>query len=112
MKIRFSIFLAAVGFFISTFFGCSSASDIDTSPRDIVGIFKYTGATYMPVHISAPYRYAVYDINGVFVAYVDTSKIVVPQTNPYLGKLVEVHGAVTIIDGENVLIADYIRLMR
>lgn len=109
MKIRLSILIASAGVFLAALFGCNSETSVGSAPREIVGIFRYTGATYNPVHISTPFRYAIYDINGVFLAYVDTSKIVTPEMNSYLDKLVLARGCVDIIDGDNVLRADYIR---
>ena len=60
--------------------GCNSSSTQDPStPREVLCLLKYTGATYAPFHRNAPYRYALYDINGKFVAYLDSSKLVIPR---------------------------------
>ncbi len=73
---------------------------------------EYTGPTYSPIHMTAPYKYALYDINGGFVAYLDTTRLVVNRMEPFMGKLVVVRGAMVKRDGENVVCAESLRFAR
>ncbi len=73
---------------------------------------EYTGPTYAPVHTTAPYKYALYDINGGFIAYLDTTRLVVYRMEPFMGKVVVVRGPMVKRDGENVVCAESLRLAR
>ena len=89
--------------------GCNSSSTQDPStPREVLCLLKYTGATYAPFHRNAPYRYTLYDINGKFVAYLDSSKLVIPRMDTYLGRYVVVRGPIVKLDGETVMRAEAI----
>lgn len=82
------------------------------APREMFGKFEYTGATYAVFHAPAPYKYALYDINGGFIAYVDTSKIVSSDIGSLSGKYVYVRGTLLKIEGDPVFKAEQIRLGR
>ncbi len=110
MKIKKILFLAI--FPLLALFGCVATEVRDSSPREVEGIFKYTGATYSPIHINVPYRYAIYDINGTFIAYVDTTKIVMASTNALVNNVVVIRGSIVEEDGDNVMRAENIRLQR
>jgi lipoprotein len=112
MKTKFFSIFAIAAACMFSLFGCNSDTIPDPTPRDVIGILKYTGATYAPFHAPKPYNYAIYDINDGFVAYVDTTKIVMPQLNSYRDKLVEIRGSILKEDGESVLRAEGIRLKR
>jgi len=92
--------------------GCATPEPTDPTPREITGVFKYTGATYSPVHFNAPYRYALHDINGGFIAYLDTTKIVLGSTNALIDKVVDVRGTIVKEDGESVMRAESVRIKR
>ena len=92
--------------------GCNSTHTVDPTPREITGVFKYTGATYSPIHFNAPYRYSISDVNGGFIAYVDTTKIVLTSMNAFIGSVVDVRGSLVKEDGNNVLRAESIKIKR
>lgn len=92
--------------------GCNTVDTVDPSPREITGVFKFTGATYSPIHFNAPYRYAINDIDGKFIAYVDTTRIVLSSTNALIDNVVDVRGSLVKEDGNNVLRAESIKLKR
>ena len=110
MKIRKLFLLILVP--VLSLCGCNSNDTVDPTPREIIGVFKYTGATYSPIHFNAPYRYAINDLNGGFIAYVDTTKIVLASTNALIDKVVNVRGSLVKEDGNNVIRAESIRLKR
>ncbi len=110
MKIK-KILLVAL-FPLLALVGCTTAKVEDTSPREVVGVFKYTGATYSPIHINVPYRYALYDINGGFISYVDTTKIVMASTNQFINNVVIARGSIVREDGDPVMRAESVRLKR
>ncbi len=110
MKIKKILLLAVLP--LIALAGCTSPKIEDSSPREVVGIFKYTGATYSPIHINAPYRYALYDINGGFIAYLDTTKIVMASTNPFINNVVIARGSIVREDGDPVMRAENVRLKR
>ena len=53
-----------------------------------------------------------YDINGKFISYMDTSRLVAQRIDRLIGKCVVVRGHLVKIDGNSVLRADAIRLKR
>ena len=65
-----------------------------------------------PFHAPAPYNFAIYNVDGRFIAYVDTTQIVIPQLNTYRDKLVEIRGAIVKDDGDTVLRAESMKIKR
>ncbi len=90
----------------------SSTTELPAIPREITCIMEYTGATYNPFHIPRPYKYALYDINGGFIGYLDTTRVVTHRMEPLMGKLVRVRGTIVKRDDDNVVCAESIRLAR
>ncbi|PWM30225.1 MAG: hypothetical protein DBX55_05030 [Verrucomicrobia bacterium] len=92
---------------------CNSATTRHAaSPSEYVCIFEYAGAVFSPVPSSAPFNYSMRDINGKFIAYVDTSRLVAQRLEPFIGKCVVIRGILLKLDGESVVRADSIRLKR
>jgi len=115
MKISKSIcaLFAAVIMAVFGLWGCNSAEPLkDNSPRDFTCVLKYTGKTYMPKPFNKPYKYAIYDINGNFIAYVDSTRLVVPRMDQFIDKLVIIRGAIATIDDDPVLRAEYLKIAR
>ncbi len=110
MKIKNFLLIAL--FPLISLLGCTSDTYEDASPREVMGVFKYTGATYSPVHINVPYRYAIHDINGGFIAYIDTTRIVLASTNSLIGNVVVARGSIVNEDGNRVMRAESVRLKR
>lgn len=113
MKMFKSLIIAIVGILLCAFSlcGCNSSTTKNADiPRDIVGTFKYTGKTYALIRSFAPYKYAIYETDGDFFAYVDTSKMIAARLDFYFDKLVVIRGNLVKVDGEKVLMADSIRL--
>ena len=54
----------------------------------------------------------MHDINGGFIAYLDTTKIVLGSTNALIDKVVDVRGSIVKEDGESVMRAESIRMKR
>lgn len=110
---RSSIFAALVVAFAFFLSACQSKTTIaPDAPREMFGKLEYTGATYAVFHSPAPYKYALYDINGGFVAYVDTSKLVMSDIGSLSGKYVYVRGTLLKIEGNSVFKAEQLRLGR
>lgn len=112
MKVKILALATFAAAALSPMAGCNSDTTDYPSPRDVTGILKYPGATYAPFHFRAPYKFAIYDINDGFIAYVDTTKIVMPQINSYRDKLVEIRGTLLKDDGDPILRAESIRIKR
>lgn len=112
MKMKITPFIAAAAAIAASLCACKSTTTIDPTPRDVTGVLKYTGATYAPFHAPAPYNFAIYNVNGRFIAYVDTTQIVIPQLNTYRDKLVEIRGAIAKDDGYTVLRAESMKIKR
>ncbi|MBE6412387.1 MAG: hypothetical protein E7036_07545 [Opitutales bacterium] len=110
MKIKKLILIALLP--ILTLFGCNSTDTLDPSPREITGVFKYTGATYSPIHFNARYRYAINDLDGKFIAYVDTTRIVLSSTNALIDNVVDIRGSLVKENGDNVFRAESIKLKK
>ena len=105
----FNVFAIAAIALSAMLSACNSNTTQDPStPREVLCMLKYTGATYAPFHTDPPYKYALYDINGKFVAYMETSKLVMPRIDTYMGKYVIVRGQIQKLDGETVMRAESI----
>lgn len=86
------------------FSGCASTTTKpQEAPRELIGLLKYTGNTYSPFKSDAPYKYCIYDINGDFVAYLDTTQLLTSNMERFFGRLVVLRGSLTKIDGEPVI---------
>ena len=100
-------------FALLPFCGCNSdTTENPDVPREFIGIFKYTGSTYSPVRSTAPFRYALYDINGGFISYLDTTRLVSPSFSSCFEKLVVVDRTMMKLDGESVLRVKSIKFQR
>ncbi|OLA85648.1 MAG: hypothetical protein BHW65_02620 [Verrucomicrobia bacterium CAG:312_58_20] len=99
--------LAVSAFFL---FGCNSdTAGQHEAPRELVGFLKYTGSTYSPFRSTAPYKYCIYDIDGDFVAYADTTRLITSNIERYFGKLVVLRGSLAKIDGDPVVRVENIK---
>lgn len=113
-KLAFAFFASCVVMVSSFFAGCASddIADVSDTPRVVVGVLKYTGATYSPIHVDRPYKYALYDINGNFVAYADTTKFITNRMDVYMDKLIEARGMIMKRDGDMVMRIDSMRMYK
>ncbi len=94
-------------------FSCNTDTTITPdTPVELVCVLEYTGSVYSPIRSTAPFYYALYDINGKFISYMDTSRLVAQRIDRLIGKCVVVRGHLVKIDGNSVLRADAIRLKR
>lgn len=112
MKVKLSAFIFSAVSALFCLCGCNSESTIDPTPRDVTGVLKYTGATYAPFHAPQPYNFAIYNVDNRFVAYVDTTKLVLPRMDAYRDRLVEIRGTIVKEEGDTVLRAESIRIKR
>ena len=109
------VMFSVLGAFFAALFA-SSCQSVNTSavdaPREMICELRYAGSTYAPMQSEQPYNFALYDINGKFVAYLDTSRIVIPGFDKLMGQFVIVRGSMLKIDSESVFRADSIRKKR
>lgn len=105
----FSLFF--LGVFAILFSGCQSEIyTVSDSPQMFMGKVKYTGPVHSPFGSDAPYKYAFYDINNEFVAYIDFKDVLMSSPEPYLNKNVIVRGIFAQTDKGMVIRADNIKL--
>ena len=113
MKFPQKLFSAILSCVAAAILLCSCNSDTaeqQEAPRELVGILKYTGSTYSPFRSTAPYKYCIYDIDGDFVAYIDSTRLITSNIERFFGRLVVLRGSLTKIDGEPVVRVDNIKL--
>jgi|GEM_PF-744035 len=82
------------------------------TPRSLTGVLRYTGGFFAPIHFAKPYKYALYNSNNQFLAYVDTSKVVTGKLDKYIDSLVIVRGGMMTEDGNHLIIAETINYKR
>ena len=63
-----------------------------------------------PFRSTAPYNYCIRDINGDFIAYVDTTQLITSNIERFFGKVVVLRGSLMKIDGEPVVRAENLKL--
>ncbi len=110
-KIFTYILLSFVGIFFSA---CSSLDSIEyNTPREMLCKLEYAGHTYLPMQSHQKYNFKLYDINGKFVAYLDSSNIVMGSSlENLMNQYVLVRGVIIKVDSDNVFKADAIRKYR
>lgn len=92
---------------------CNSSTTINPdTPIEVIGVLEYTGSVFSPVRSSAPFPFAVRDINGKFIGYLDTTRLLGARPSSLIDKCVVVRGHLVKIDGESVLRADSLRKLR
>jgi len=94
---------------------CSSSRERSTetaTPRSMIGVLRYTGGFFAPIHFDAPYKYALYNSDGQFLAYVDTSKIVTAKLDKYIDAFVILRGSLTTENGEHLFLLENINYKR
>ncbi len=108
-------FASVAAFALAVVFAGGCASDTTQhpdTPREFFGVMEYTGPTYAVFYIKSPYKYAFRDLNGKFVAYIDTRHVVSRDFGSLVGNPVFIKGVLKKIEGESVIIADKIRSSR
>lgn len=111
MKFIKAIFVSVCAAAAGLLCACNSeATAYQEAPRELVGFLKYTGSTYSPFRSTAPYNYCIRDINGDFIAYVDTTQLITSNIERFFGKVVVLRGSLMKIDGEPVVRAENLKL--
>lgn len=115
MKIYFSkiISLICAATAALAFSACSTPTTAaPDTPVEFICVMDYTGSVYSPMRSTDRFPYEIKDINGKFIAYLDTSRIVAQRVDTLMGKCVVVRGYLVKMDGDNVMRADSIKLKR
>lgn len=83
-----------------------------TAPQVVVGHLSYTGNTFAPIAIPSPYKYALYDNSGYFLAYVNLENIVMGSVETYLDTDVLIRGVIFDTKDGLLIRADYIKKVK